>query len=132
MATCLTIFDETTGGGRCEALVLSLPHPTITVRELIRTRIFEEVQRFNLAAPSGPYVGFVQPTDAEVAVKGVRVRPGRKLDWHQQAEAALAAFAVQRLLVLVDDRQALSLDQEIEVHDSTEVTFLNLVPLVGG
>jgi hypothetical protein len=34
--------------------------------------------------------------------------------------------------MLVDDRQAESLDQSFEVKVDTEVTFVKLVPLVGG
>jgi len=35
-------------------------------------------------------------------------------------------------MVLVDDRQAESLDEDIVVKPETRVSFLKLVPLVGG
>jgi hypothetical protein len=132
MATRLAIFDETTAGERIEVLTLEAPRPTITARELIRTRVSEEVGRYNRRRTSGPYQGLVQPPDSEVAVNGERLRPGAKLDWREQVDAALAAFERNGLLVLVDDRQVDSLDEEIPVREATEVTFLKLVPLVGG
>jgi hypothetical protein len=34
--------------------------------------------------------------------------------------------------MLVDDRQVEDLDEEIELRVSTEVSFVKLIPLVGG
>ncbi len=45
---------------------------------------------------------------------------------------ALEAFDRNGFFVLVGDKQAGSLDQEFEVKVATEVSFVKLVPLVGG
>ena len=42
------------------------------------------------------------------------------------------AFGRNGFVVLVDDRQVEELDEDIELALGTEVTFLKLVPLVGG
>ncbi|MEU0370824.1 hypothetical protein ABZ070_11280 [Streptomyces sp. NPDC006283] len=47
-------------------------------------------------------------------------------------EQAVAAFARGRFLVLVGDRQVTDLDAPTDLSVATEITFLNLVPLVGG
>lgn len=131
MATALTIHDETTSGERRQSLTLHLPEPTITARELIRARVFEEVKAYNETLPER-FLGLVQPTDAERELNGFRIKKPRKLDWHEQSQAALEAFGRNGFLLLVDDRQIESLDEEIRVRPETRVTFLKLVPLVGG
>ncbi|MDQ0844611.1 hypothetical protein [Streptomyces sp. V1I6] len=47
-------------------------------------------------------------------------------------ERALAAFGSNGFLVLVGERQLTDLDERVDITASTEVTFLRLVPLVGG
>ncbi|MGV9450684.1 hypothetical protein [Streptomyces sp. NPDC003635] len=58
----------------------------------------------------------------------IRRRTRREAD----RERALRAFAGNGLLVLVGDRRLLDLDEEVELTADTEVTFLRLIPLVGG
>jgi hypothetical protein len=74
----------------------------------------------------------VQPTDAEQTLNGFRVRDHRQIDWKQQSERACDAFERNGFFVLVDDRQPDSLDEEITVGPDTRVSFVKLVPLVGG
>ena len=67
-----------------------------------------------------------------ITARRLQVREQRKLDWHAQSRAALEAFGRNGFLLLVDERQIESLDEEIRVRPETRVTFLKLVPLVGG
>lgn len=46
--------------------------------------------------------------------------------------AALEAFERNGFILLVEDRQVETLEEEIRVRPDTQVTFLKLVPLVGG
>ena len=66
----------------------------------------------------------------ERILNGVRQRP--VVDWEKQFAKAVAAFRGNGLLVLVDDRQITELDEPIDLQPETKVTFLKLVPLVGG
>ncbi|MFI1676300.1 hypothetical protein [Streptomyces sp. NPDC020607] len=49
-----------------------------------------------------------------------------------QFERVVEAFGRNGLLVLVGDRQVTDLDEDVVLASGTEVTFLKLVPLVGG
>lgn len=131
MPTALTVHDETTSGELRQAITLHLPEPTITVRELIRSRVFEEVKAYN-GRMTGLFQGLVQPEGSERDADGFRIQGTRRLDWHEQAETALKAFERNGFVLLVDDRQMESLDEEIRVRPDTRITFLKLVPLVGG
>ena len=131
MATTLTVRDENASGDSLREMVLEFLTETITVRELIRSRVYQEVKDFN-AKSDDVFQGLVQPSDTERVLNGFRVRKGRQVDWEKQFELALRGFEGNQILLLVDDKQAESLDDEIVIRPSTEVTFLQLVPLVGG
>ena len=62
MPTTLTVRDETPAGGVSNEWSLEFPTETITVRELIRERVYQEVQDYNVRQQAaGPYRGLVQP-----------------------------------------------------------------------
>lgn len=131
MPTTVIIRDETKPGTRGEPFPLELLQERLTLRELIRERVYQEVKDFN-ANQAQVFRGLVQPSGAEQERNGWRVATSRAIDWKEQFEAALEAFAHNGFLVLVDDRQVDDLDAELTVSPSTEVTFLKLLPLVGG
>ena len=131
MAATLTIHDETTSGRRTNTFTLDCLTENLTVRELIRARIYQEVQDYNLKEPEY-FRGLVEPTNAERVLNGFKLKAKRKINWEEQYQRALEAFERNGFFVLVGDRQAESLDQQFEVKVDTEVSFVKLVPLVGG
>jgi len=74
----------------------------------------------------------VQPTDSEIELNGYRLREPRRLDWEKQADTAVKAFAKNGFFVNVDGRQVDSLDEDVTITADTDVSFVRLVPLVGG
>ena len=134
MSTTLTIRDETTfsfGNDNDKGFTLDVLTERITVGDLIRTRVYREVRDYNLCQPEY-FRGLVQPTDTERTLNGFKVRPGRIIDPEKQFERAIESFYRNGFLVLVNDRQVDELEEEIEIQPETTVTFLKLVPLVGG
>jgi hypothetical protein len=93
--------------------------------------VYQEVQDLNTRQPQ-EFRTLVQPTDAEQTLNGFRLKQPRHIDWKQQFEKALEAFEKNQILVLVNDRQAESLEEEITVGPDTQVSFLRLTMLVGG
>ena len=127
----LTIHDRTATGRPIDTVVIDDLPDRLTVRELIRTRVRDEVARHNLQ-PSVTFRGLVAPEDAEQLVQGYRLRSARRIDWERQAESALDAFGRNGFFVLINGRQATSLDEEVQVSDTADVAFVKLVQLVGG
>ena len=123
--------DETTSGSRSDGWGLEIAEERLAVRELIRRRVFQEVAEYNARTPA-VFQGLVQPEDTERVLNGYALRTPRRIDPETQTELALKAFAGNGFLVLVGDRQVTELDEEIDLVLGTEVTFLKLVPLVGG
>ena len=130
MAT-LTIRDETATGQTTNELTLDVLTESITVRELIRSRVYQEVQDYNRKR-SDYFTGLVQPTDAERTLNGYKLRSRREIDWKQQFDKACDAFTRNGFFILVDDQQAEHLDQTITLRHDTKVSFVKLTPLVGG
>jgi hypothetical protein len=131
MSTTVKVRDESTAGGSLHEFALEILTERISVRELIRSRVYQEVQDYNQKQPE-IFRGLVQPTDAEVTQNGFKLKKRRSIDWKKQFDKAIEAFESNRILILVDNKQVDSLDQEIEVKPGTEVSFLRLTMLVGG
>ena len=134
MPATLTIRDETTSGERTNELTVEFLTERITVRELIRSRVYQEVKDYNIrdASAGQQFRGLVQPGETESRLNAPGRRRPREIDWHKQFDVALEAFQRNRVIILIDDRQAANLDEQIVITPDTQVTFLKLVPLVGG
>ncbi|MFC4051823.1 hypothetical protein ACFOY4_19220 [Actinomadura syzygii] len=127
----VTFRDETaTGKPVAEVTVAGLPD-RMTVRELIRLRVREEVARHNVR-PSERFHGLVRPDGAEAELNGYRLPEPRRLDWERQAEIAERAFLGNGFFVLAGDRQVDDLDEEVDLTADPDLVFIKLVPLVGG
>ena len=131
MPATLTITDQTPAGKTTHSLTLEFPTEQTTVRELIRSRVYQEVQDYNRRQPE-TFNGLVRPSDAEQALNGVRLKKGREIDWKKQFDKACEAFERNGFFILVDDKQAEGLDETIELRRGTQVSFVKLTPLVGG
>jgi hypothetical protein len=131
MSASLKLIDKTPGKDQSTAWVLQVAEPILTAREILRRRVFEEVSRYN-ARRGEVFQGLVQPTDAERTLNGYKLRKPRLLDWREQFDRALQAFDKRTFVLLVGERQVENLDEELMLSPETEVTFLKLVPLVGG
>jgi hypothetical protein len=130
MAT-VTFVDETTAGQRSDGWHLEIFEERLSLREIIRRRVFQEVAEHN-ARGAQVFRGLVQPTGAEQTLNGFRLAKPRRVDAEEQFARAVEAFSRNGFVVLVDDRQVEELDALIELKMGTEITFLKLVPLVGG
>jgi hypothetical protein len=127
----LTITDETALGKLLNQIELEVENEIITVEDLIRLRVENEVNRYNEVC-NGSYNGLVQPTDAERALNGFKVKKGTAIDAEKQTYIALKAFNENGYFILVDNRQVGKLHEEILIDKNTTVSFMRLTPLVGG
>jgi hypothetical protein len=129
MPLALSLNDETTAGESRSAGIFQFDIARLTLRELVRLRVEQEVARFN-SADYEMFQGLVQPEESERVLNSVRTRP--VLDAQKQLAKAIAAFKGNGFLVLLDDRQIMDLDEVLHLTAQSKITFLRLVPLVGG
>lgn len=134
MSATVMIRDETATGQTVHSFPLEFESESITVRELIRERVYQEVSEYNFRSrrEDGVFRGLVQPTDTERALNGFKVPKGRDIDWEKQFAQAIDAFGRNGFFIIVDDRQAEALEETIVIRPSTQVSFVKLTPLVGG
>lgn len=134
MSYTVNVLDETTARPRpIAALCLEFEAETVTVRELIRRRVYDEVTEYNAGAQER-FRGLVIPEGMERELNSPALPRPRRVDWEQQYARAAEAFARGSILILVGDQQAESLDEPVTLRlgQPLDVTFIKLVPLVGG
>lgn len=131
MSVTLTIRDETTLDRTGHAFTLALAAERISVRDLIRSRVYQEVEAYN-EQQLDYFRGLVQPSEAEQTINGYRLRKGQQINKEAQFDKAIQAFQKNGFLLLVDDHQVDDLDEMLELQPETTVTFFKLIPLVGG
>jgi len=127
----MKIIDATPAGAPLHSFTLDSFTERMTVREILRARIWQEVQDHN-QQHGEVFRGLVQPTGAERVLKGAKLRTPRPIDWEAQFRRACEAFETNGFFVLIGDRQAEALDEVFDVRVETEVQFVKLTPLVGG
>src|SRR5438552_2718357 len=61
-----------------------------------------------------------------------RLKRHRDIQWKSQFDKAVESFDRNGFLILIDDKQAESLDQEFVLEHGTQISFVKLTMLVGG
>lgn len=132
MAT-LTVRDESVSGETYDAFTLQFPSASITVRQLIRERVHQEVLLRAQGQGNTPRQPLVIPAHPEATLNNVReaIEP-KAVDWRQQAEIACQAFERNGFVVLLDEHQAEQLDEVLIIRHDSIASFIKLTPLVGG
>ena len=129
----VTIMDQSGAGKIAATIMLDGVDSRITLRDLIRTRVREEVACYNAkSASTDVFQGLVAPEGAEPTPKGFRMPKPRRVDWQEQADKALEAFGRNGFFVLVADRQVTDPNEVLELTPDTDIRFIRLVQLVGG
>lgn len=116
----LLVRDETLTGEVEHETVMHFAMEFVTVREIIAQRVSEEIARQKRDGGQ---------SEAERAYGLRKLKP---VDETEQIEKALQAFEAKRIIVLVNERQVESLEEKVAVMRHSVVSFLKLVPLVGG
>ena len=127
----ILIFDAPLQGERTAAGKIQLDAGPVTLRDLIRERLQQEVDRYNQTLPE-TFQGLVQPEESEQILNGFRLKTKRPLDWEVQCRRAYFSFEKNGFLVLVDGKQVTELDERFDLKENSEIDFIKLVPLVGG
>lgn len=127
----ITIQDESATGKILNQLLLDLEDEVITIKDLIRLRVTNEVTTYN-AHQGTKFQGLVQPTELEKQLNKPNNRQKRLIDAEKQFYVAMEAFQNNGFFVLVDNKQITDPNEEIVLTNNTPVSFIKLTPLVGG
>ncbi len=131
MALTLRVWDEAIPGQRVGAGSITCESGAITARELIRSRVEQEVQRYNQSLPE-VFQGLVQPEESERILNGFRMTERKPLHSEVQFRRACQSFESNGFLLMVDGRQIGDLAAVLDLKAESEIQFVKLVPLIGG
>ena len=131
MGTKIIIKDESLSGDIQNQIEISVQQNSISIEEIIKERVYQEVNAYNVQQPAY-FKGLVQPTEAEKVLNGYKLRKTKYIDPEKQYYLALDAFKKNQFFVLVNNQQVTELKTVISLKKINEVSFLKLVPLVGG
>jgi hypothetical protein len=129
------------GGAGVPPVLVELSQERITLRELIRLAVTEQVAELRVnVSRCRQLLDRQYMTDGDVAAaakRGALKMPSRahmvgELDVDAEVERALHAFEGRRFVVFNGGRQVEHLDDEVSVRLGEPVVFLRLTALVGG
>ncbi len=118
-----TVYDQTVSGERTGKSRLEVPSERITLRELIKRRVQQEVEKSNLRRAEA-FRGQAQPSGAERILNGYRLRRFREVDWKPHYEKALRGFRAKGFFVLLNGHQVEHLDEPLTLSPEAEVHFV--------
>jgi len=127
----ITITDETFAGEILNKIALDFEKSIVTLSQVISARVHKEVDNYNSKLPDF-FNGLVIPNEAEKSLNGYKLKYKQKIDPEKQTYIALDAFQKNGFFVLIDNRQAESLEEEVLLHADTKISFIKLTPLIGG
>lgn len=110
----VAVQEETASGRALYKTALEFFTERITVRDVVREYARQEVLRRNRSSGTGP----------ETAREPVAVE--------KQIQNAIDGFDRHSYFLLIDQRQAESLDEELWLGPETQIRFVRLTPLIGG
>lgn len=119
----LTIHDETPGGSIIHQVKIRLSRTQITVKELIKERVYQEVAAFNVNSPAH-YFGILAPETAQREWFGYRIRKRTKIDPFVQYHRTLTAFENNQLGIFVNDKKLDDPNVSIMLDESIKVSFM--------
>lgn len=131
MATTSVLIEEKVPGQPpSQQYLVELSGDRITVKELIEIYVREQVERFNSTPKYEP--PRVQAPEERLLNTARDTKPKKMRCCDSECQKALAAFSTNQFFVLVDGRQVSDLQEEIAISSDSKISFLRLVPLVGG
>ena len=128
MSLTLTVCEKTPGAAPPQEYPVEFTEERLTVRELLRNIVFQQVYNRNNEIRETSRVR----SDAESLLNQKTTSPGQTIDWVQKFEHAVEAFANNQVILLLDGTQVETLDETVNLTSNTKLTFLKLIPLVGG
>ena len=114
----------------------SLPDGLKSLRQLIEAVVRQEVDKYNSRGTGSMLAPFLTETEIEDQSTIGKIGFGRlysenKADPQRAAETALLGFSDGLYRVLVGDKEAVELDEPLDVRENDTLTFIRLTFLAG-
>lgn len=123
----ITLQDASLQGQQQSPWQMNIFEEQSTLREILRSRIYQEVSEYNAQKRSQSLCLITL-----MPVGRPQADAAPPVDWQIHYKRAVEAFKKKRYLVLINGRQMTKLDAPVHLTDQTTITFLKLIPLIGG
>ena len=111
----------------------------LTLKDLLTFVVKEEVREFKLRQEENKLIRVLTEREIKEGEKVGKIDSGGKdhefeqiIDDDRAVETALVAFDDGLYYVFIDKRQIKNPDEQIQLNENSEITFLRLVALAGG
>lgn len=131
----LNIREETFGGAEAKTHAITLLSENLTLAELIRLKVEQEVEIHNKPVRKALAERSNMLTEKERLLNRDTERQfvnPQIIDPEKEYYRALDFFQKNRLFVLIDGKQVEDLHEPLSMNTRSEVNFIHLMPLVGG
>ncbi|HFC92082.1 MAG TPA: hypothetical protein ENJ51_04645 [Leucothrix mucor] len=130
--TILRVRDETMMGKLIYEFDLPLPKKQLSVRDIIRERVKQEIEQYQHQRKNNGY-SLVEVSSVEKILNKYGIKETVKTDIEKQLDIAFRAFDNNGYFIIINDVQVETLEQIINLDDENlSVSFIKLVALVGG
>ncbi len=130
--TILRVRDETMMGKLIYEFDLPLPKKQLSVRDIIRERVKQEIEQYQHQSKNNGY-SLVEVSSVEKILNKYGIKETVKTDIEKQLDIAFRAFDNNGYFIIINDVQVETLEQIINLDDENlSVSFIKLVALVGG
>ncbi len=118
------------------SIPLDVPESPLTLKQFVEQIVTDNVRAFNAKKVDSDLVRYLTQDAIDEQVLTGKMGFGRRLgskdaDAQESVEAALLAYADGLYRVFVDDREITGLDETIQFHEASTVTFIRLTMLSG-
>ena len=118
------------------SIPLDVTESPLTLRQFVEQIVTDSVKAFNAKRVDSDVVRYLTQDAIDEQVLTGKVGFGRRLgikdaDAGESVVAALLAYADGLYRVFVDDREITSLDEMVQLHEASTVTFIRLTMLSG-
>ncbi|MCK5917988.1 MAG: hypothetical protein KAG34_06165 [Cocleimonas sp.] len=128
----LRVRDETMMGKLIYEFDLPLPKQQLSVRDIIRERVKQEIKQYQQQRKNNGH-SLVEVSSVEKILNKYGVKDTFKVDVKKQLEIAFRAFDNNGYFIIINEVQAETLEQMIDLEDENlSISFIKLVALVGG
>lgn len=128
----IMIQDQIVGGPITHQMMIDFLTEQITLRNLIKSRVYQEVKDANAKRSiSGTAIFALSATEAMLN-EMKKPREFKPIEFQPEYDKAIDAFLKGRYFVLVDKHQPADLDEMIVLRPDTKLNFIKLVLLAGG
>ena len=105
----IIISDENPNGTIINQVYLSFERPTVTIEQLIKARVEQEIEAYD--------------TSAEASTDNIALRQGPS---NKSRHIVLSSFRENGFFIRVNGKIVHELDQEITIHPNTQICFVQM------